>query len=414
MRQSKIFFKTQKNAPKDELSQNAQLLLRAGFIDKLMAGSYTLMPFAFRVLQKIENIIREELNATGAEEMLMPLMHPKDIWASTGRWDSAKEIMFQLEKGGKEFALSFTHEEIVMDIVRKRNLSYKDLPLKIYHFSTKFRNELRPRSGLLRGIEFLMKDLYSIHESEEDMRKYYEEVSEAYIRVFKTMDLEVKTTEAAGGVFTDGSTREFQLLAENGEDTIFHCDKCDWAENKEITKVKEGDKCPSCDGKVKSARSIEVANIFPLGTWYAEKMGANFIDKDGTKKPYWFASYGIGTSRLIAAIVEVYHDDKGIIWPKAVAPFSVHLINLLDDDNEADDIYKKIQEADMDVLYDDRRGMSAGEKFAEADLVGIPLRIVVSNKTLEKDSVELKERASNKEKLVKTSELVDWLISNYK
>ena len=406
MRQSKIFFKTQKKAPKDEVSQNAQLLLRAGFVDKLMAGSYTLMPFAFRVLQKIENIIREEMNATGAEEMLMPLMHPKDVWAKTGRWDSAKEIMFQLEKNEKEFGLSFTHEEIVMDIVKKRNLSYKDLPLKIYHFSTKFRNELRPRSGLLRGIEFLMKDLYSLHTSEEDMRQYYEEVSDAYIKAFKRMGLEVKTTEAAGGVFTSGNTREFQLLSENGEDTIFHCDKCDWAENKEITKMKEGDKCSKCSGKIKVSRTIEVGNIFPLGTWYAEKMGATFVDKDGKKKPYWFASYGIGTSRLIGAIVETYHDDKGIVWPKTVAPFSVHLVSLLDAKNKkAEKIYKDLEAAGVEVLFDDR-DLSAGEKFAEADLVGIPVRIVVSDKTLEKDSVELKERASDKTEMVKISRLV--------
>ncbi len=408
MRQSQLFLKTQKENPKDEASISAQFLLRGGFIDKLMAGSYTLLPLGFRVLDKIESIIREELNETGAQEMLMPLMHPKDIWEATDRWDTAKEVMFQLEKNGKDYGLSFTHEEVVMDIVRKRNFSYKDLPLKLYHFSTKFRNELRSRSGLLRGVEFLMKDLYSLHTSEEDMFDYYEQVSDAYMKIFKRMGLEIKTTEAGGGVFTKGNTREFQLLSENGEDTIFYCDGCDWAENKEIAKVKEGDNCPGCGGRVKRSRSIEVGNIFPLGTMYAEKMKADFTDKDGNNKPYWYASYGIGTSRLIGAIAETFNDKNGILWPKSVAPFLVHLISL-NEREEGEELYKDLRSSGVDVLYDDRRDVSAGEKFAQADLIGIPLRIVVSDKTLEDDSVELKKRSESEKKLIKTDKLLEKL-----
>ena len=227
MKRSELFVKTQKLSPRDEPSKNAELLLRGGFIDKLMAGSYTFLPLGLRVLANIEQIVREEMNKIGGQEVVMPLLHPKDVWAETGRWESAKEVMFQLAKDGKEFGLSFTHEEIVMDILRKRSLSYKDLPLGLYQFSSKFRNEARSRSGLLRGIEFGMKDLYSAHASEEDMRQYYNKVLEAYKKIFLRMGLEVKVVEAAGGVFTDSYTHEFQLLCETGEDTIYFCELCE-------------------------------------------------------------------------------------------------------------------------------------------------------------------------------------------
>jgi len=408
MKQSELFIKTQKEPPKDEKATNAKLLLRGGFIDKLMAGSYTFLPLGHRVLRRVEEIIRQEMNKTGAQEMLMPLMHPKSVWDDTGRWDGAREVMFQLEKDGRDFGLSFTHEEIIMDIIRKRNLSYKDLPLKLYHFSTKFRNEPRSRSGLLRGIEFLMKDLYSFHATEEDMKEYYEEVSAAYVSAFKKMGLKVKLVEADGGVFTENTTREFQLLAKNGEDTIFYCAGCDWAENKEIAKTKEGDKCPRCEGKVKTSRSIEVGNIFPLDTWYSEKMDATFTDKDGKQKPFWFASYGIGTSRVVGALAEVYNDKNGLIWPKSVAPFLVHLVRVGDAEHvikAADDLYEKLINEKIDVLYDDRQDVSTGEKFAEADLIGIPRRMVVSDKTLEENSVEVKERGSDDMIMLKISKL---------
>jgi prolyl-tRNA synthetase len=427
MRYSQLFAKSIKAVPADEVSINAKYLLQAGFIDKLMSGSYSLLPMGRRVERKIEQIIREEMDKTGAQEVLMPLLHPKEIWNETGRWDYAKDIMYQFKKNEREYALSFTHEEIVMDLIRKHTASYKDFPVKIYHFSTKFRNELRAKSGILRGREFLMKDLYSAHVSEKDLQIYYWEVADAYLKIFKRIGLNVKIVEAAGGVFTENITHEFQQLAETGEDTIYYCPSCDFAQNNEIAKVKEGEVCPKCSkGEVTIGKSIEVGNIFPLGTKYSEKMKAFFTDKDGSKKPIWFASYGIGPTRVMGTLVEVYHDDKGIIWPESVAPYQVHLIHLegakLDHleggrmdsfavKSKADEIYEKLKGAGIEVLYDDRE-VSAGEKFADADLIGIPVRLVVSAKTLRQaqggsgDKIEWKRRSEKETELLPLEDIL--------
>lgn len=408
MRYSKVFPKTQREAPSGAQSLNHKLLVRAGFIDQLMAGSWTLLPLGLRVVQKINDIIRDELNKTGAQELLMPLLHPKEIWNETGRWESAKEIMYQLEKDKKEFGLSFTHEEIVVDLIRKHQVSPRDFPIKVYHFSTKFRHELRAKSGILRGREFLMKDLYSAHLTEEDMLKYYHEVIEAYLKIFKRIGLDVKVVEASGGVFTDKHSHEFQVLTPVGEDTIYYCDcgKCEFAQNKEIFKGKAGDKCPECDkceGKIVEAAAIEVGNIFPLGTMYAEKMGATYLAEDGTKKPLWLASYGIGPTRVLGTLVEIYNDEKGIIWPEAVAPYQVHLISL-QKNKEAEEVYQKLQTAGIEVLYDDRE-VTAGQKFADADLIGIPVRLVVSEKT--GDKVEYKKRSVDESDILNLDEAIE-------
>ena len=400
MRYSRLFGKTLRDFPKDEVSLNAKLLLRAGFIDKLMAGSYTLLPLGFRVEQKIEQIIREEIDKTGANEMLMPLLHPKEIWNKTGRWDTAREIMYQLKKDEKEFGLSFTHEEIVMDLIIKHNPSPKEFPIKVYHFSTKFRHEARPKSGILRGREFLMKDLYSAHLSEEDMYKYYWEVADTYLRIFNRMGLSAKIVEASGGVFTSNYTHEFQVLSEQGEDTIYYCGECDFARNKEIFKGSEGEECPKCKkGKIVEAKSIEVGNIFPLGTIYGEKMG--FRDK------VWLASYGIGPTRVLGTVAEIHNDSKGLIWPEEIAPYGVHLISIDSEEGavtrNADRIYERLLSDGIEVLYDDRQ-VSPGEKFKDADLIGIPVRILVSNKTGEK--IEWKERISEKSELMDVEEVI--------
>ncbi|OGH02641.1 MAG: hypothetical protein A2798_03310 [Candidatus Levybacteria bacterium RIFCSPHIGHO2_01_FULL_37_17] len=406
MKYSLLFPKTQKDAPRGAEAENHKLLVRAGFIDQLMAGSFTLLPLGFRVVEKIKNIIREELNETGAQEMLMPLMHPKEVWNETGRWESAKEVMYQFKKDDKEFALSFTHEEIVVDLIRKHNIKLSDFPLKLYHFSTKFRHELRAKSGILRAREFLMKDLYSAHLTQVDMQKYYEEVKRAYIKIFKRMELSVKVVEASGGVFTDKNSHEFQVLASVGEDTIFYCDKCDFAQNDEIAKVKAGDKCPTCDGKILTSKAIEVGNIFPLGTMYAEKMGALYTDEKGAQKPVWLASYGIGPTRLLGTLVEIYHDDKGIMWPKSISPFEVHLVHVEDPGTEptVQKVYDALIEKGIEVLWDDRTNVSAGEKFATADLIGIPIRLVVSKKT--GDKIEWKERSGEKVELLSFEEVI--------
>jgi prolyl-tRNA synthetase len=404
MRYSKLFSKTLREAPKDEVSKNAKLLLKAGFIDKLMAGSYTLLPLGFRVKEKIEQIIREEIDATGANEMLMPLLHPKAIWNETGRWDTAKEIMYQFKKDDKEFVLSFTHEEIVMDLIRKHIVSPKDFPVKVYHFSTKFRHEPRAKSGILRGREFLMKDLYSAHLTEEDMYKYYWEVADAYLKIFKRIGLDAKIVEAAGGVFTKARTHEFQVLCEQGEDTIYYCNECDFAQNKEIFEGKAEDECKKCHkGKIMEAKAIEVGNIFPLGTMYAEKMGVAYGGS-----PIWFACYGIGPTRIIGTLAEIYGDEKGLNWSKPVAPYNVHLLALNNQDEtvakRADVVYESLLSEGIEVLYDDRIETSTGAKFNDADLIGIPVRLVVSPKTGER--IEWKERTSEKVETLSLEEVV--------
>ncbi|MBU1085815.1 hypothetical protein KKB06_05700, partial [Patescibacteria group bacterium] len=354
-----------------------------------------------------------EMNAIGGQEMLMPLLHPKNIWNETGRWDKADEIMYKLtDSRKKDYALSFTHEEIVMDLLRKHIVSYKDLPVAIYHFSTKFRNELRARSGILRGREFMMKDLYSAHTTEEDLMDYYFKVLEAYKKIFDRLGFSYRVTEADGGVFTDKNTHEIQVICEAGEDTIYYCKECDWGANSEIYKFKEGDKCPKCvkkglpagrQGKVITAKSIEVANIFPLGTMYAEKMKVFYTDKKGVRKPVWFGSYGIGPTRVMGTYAEVFHDDKGLMWPKIVAPFQVYLIGLEGVEKKTEEVYRMLVDKNIEVLWDDR-DESAGIKFKDADLIGCPIRLVVSKKTLGEYSgqvkVEWKRRDSNKQELL--------------
>ena len=392
MRYSQLFPKTLREAPKEAVAANHRLLVRGGFIDQLMAGSWTLLPLGWRVISKINQIIREEMNAIGGQEMLMPLLHPKEIWNQTGRWESADEVMYKLkDTRERDFVLSFTHEEIVMDLVKKHVRSYKDLPLNVYHFSTKFRNELRPQGGILRGREFLMKDAYSLHTSEEDLMVWYERYKQAYLKIFERIGLDVFVTEASGGVFTDKLTHEFQVEAESGEDTIYIKPGTREGFNKEVFEGNEK------DFEVKKA--IEVGNIFPLGPTYSEKMGANFIDRDGSKKPIWFGSYGIGPTRVLGTIVEVGHDDRGIIWPESVAPFDVYLVDL----KNGEEVHNKLVGAGVEVLWDDRE-VSAGEKLADADLIGIPVRLVVSERT--GDKIEWKERSEEKTELLTLDEII--------
>lgn len=404
MLQSELFPKTRKEPPGDAESVNHKLLVRAGFIDQLMSGSWSLLPLGWRVVTKINQVIREEMNAIGGQEMLMPLLHPKAIWNETGRWDKASDIMYKLkDQRGREYALSFTHEEIVMDLLRKNIDSYKDLPVAVYHFSTKFRNEPRARSGILRGREFMMKDLYSAHTTEEDLMKFYDKARAAYKKIFKKLGFDFREAEAEGGVFTDQNTHEYQVLAENGEDTIFYCDTCDWAQNQEIFEGKEGESCPGCkNGKVIKSNSIEVGNIFPLGTFYAERMRVYYQDEEGKKRPVWFGSYGIGPTRVMGALVEVNSDDAGIIWPKNVAPFDAHLIEL-PGARGVKKTYEKLKDSGVDVLWDDR-DVGAGEKFTDADLIGIPVRLIVSDKTGNK--LEWKKRDSEKTEEVSLEETI--------
>ncbi len=405
--QSELFPKTLKESPKDEVSVNAQLLERAGFVYKNSTGIYTYLPLGWRVLQKIANIIREEMNKIGGQEMFMPAMIEKKYLEATGRW--GVEIGFEV-KGKKEkdagFILGWSHEDLLTAIVLKYINSYKDLPFSVYQIQTKFRNEPRAKSGLLRNREFMMKDLYSFHANEEDLYKFYNIVKQSYFKIFERCGLKAFYTLAAGGVFTASRTNEFQVLSSVGEDTILVCKKCGYAENNEISRLKNNAKCQKCGGKISEEKSIEVGNIFPLGTKYSESLNFNFTDKNGRKKLVVMGSYGIGLGRLMGAVAEIYHDKKGIIWPESVAPFKVHLIELKG--ASAKDIYDDLEKKGVEVLYDDR-DLSAGEKFADADLIGIPYRVVVSEKTAKDKKFELKKRNEEKIKLLKKEELIKYV-----
>ena len=406
MRQSQLFTKTQKTAPKDETAQNAQLLTRGGFIYKNSAGVYSFLPLGWQVIKNISQIVREEMDAIGGAEMLMSALHDKHYLQATGRWNV--DVVYKVIAGGdKEPAanISWTHEEILAEIATKYVNSYKDLPFAAYQIQTKFRHEPRAKSGLLRGREFLMKDLYSFHVSEDDLYRYYDKVAEAYKKVFERCGLKAYYTLAAGGDFTVSNTHEFQVESPVGEDTVYVCTKCEYAENKEISQAKDGGACPKCGGAMREIKAIEVGNIFPLGTKYSKAFGLTFTNEKGERQDVVMGSYGIGISRLMGTLVEVYHDEKGIVWPEAVAPFEAHLL-ALNGANGAP-VYNALQKAGVKVLYDDREA-TPGEKFADADLIGIPWRIVVSPKAGE-GKVEIKRRTEKESRIIEAAELVDHL-----
>jgi prolyl-tRNA synthetase len=408
MKQSQLATKTLREAPTDEQSINAILLTRGGFIEKLGAGIYNFLPLGFGVLKKIENIIREEMKAAGGQEILMAALHPKEYWEKTGRWENFDALLKLKGVGDKDYGLGPTHEEVVAPLAKKLIFSYKDLPLYLFQIQTKFRNEPRAKSGLLRTREFSMKDLYSFHTSQEDLESYYGIMTDAYFKVFERCGLEDQTylTAASGGAFSRYS-HEFQTISEAGEDIIFICQECDLAINEEIKN--ENPACPDCGNeKFEKKNAIEVGNIFKLGTRFSEPFGLKFKDKDGQEKTVIMGCYGLGPTRVMGAIVEVYHDNQGIIWPETVAPFKYHLLALGDDNKikkEVDALYEKLTAAGIEVLYDDRE-LSAGEKFAEADLIGIPYRLVVSEKTLAKKSVEFKKRDAKETKLIDLNKII--------
>ena len=419
MKQSKLFTKTIKKAPKDEVSLNAQYLIRGGFINKEMAGVYSYLPLGLRVLKNIENIIREEMNIVGGIEMKTSVMQDKEVWKKSNRWDDkVVNNWFKTRlKNNMEVGLSFTNEETYSNILKKYVNSYKDLPSYLYDFKEIFRNEARSRSGILRGREFYWKALYSFSKDEYEHNDFYEKMKMAYKKVFNRVGIGHLTylTYASGGTFSKYS-HEFQTICEAGEDTIYiHKDdygkgletkqgqaainKEIWGEySKEIDKIED----------FKKKKAIEVGNIFTLGTKFSEPFNLKYKNKEGEDKMVFMGSYGIGLSRLMGTIVEVSNDDKGIIWPNSVAPFDVHLINLMDDKKVSDKTYQNMIDNKIDVLYDDR-DKTPGEKFADADLIGIPLRVVISEKTLAKDSVEIKKRNSKEIELIKIDKIIDKL-----
>lgn len=410
MRQSQLFTKTRREAPADEVSKNAELLTRAGFIQKEMAGAYDYLPLGLIVLRKIENIIRQEMNAIGGQEILMTTLQDKTVWEKSGRWDdTVVDNWFKTKMvNGTEVGIANTHEEPITAMLTHFVNSYKDLPLYVYQFQTKFRNELRTKSGIMRVREFLMKDLYSFNRDEKEFREFYEKCAGAYSRIFERVGLGEITyrTIAAGGSFTTGLTDEFQTISKYGEDIIYVDEEKKLAINKEVYTDENIKKFGFDKSKMVEKKAIEVGNIFPLGTKYSDSMGLKIKDSNGIDQSVIMGSYGIGLGRVLGTIVETLCDEKGIVWPKAVAPFGVHLVRLGDGPEVvkfADDLYQKLAKAGVEVLYDDR-DMRPGEKFADSDLIGIPVRFVVSEKTVAENKVEVKERTSEKSEMMTAEE----------
>ncbi len=413
MKQSFLFTKTRKDIGSEEKSLNASLLIRAGFIDKSTAGIYTYLPLGLSVLRKIEDIIRQEMNKIGGQEILMPAMTPKEIWQLTDRWDNFDALFKFKGYDDKEYALGATHEEVVTPLLKKFVFSYKDLPKYVYQIQTKFRNEPRAKAGLLRGREFSMKDLYSFHSDENDLEKYYEIVKDAYFKIFERLGLRDITylTFASGGAFSKYS-HEFQTLAENGEDIIYICPKCKLAYNKEIiSDIKECQGCQTAKNKFKEAKAIETGNIFKLGTRFTSDFEFKYIDDKGQERDIIMGCYGMGPSRIMGTIAEVYNDKNGLIWPQTVAPYQIHLLSIGENKElakKSELLYNDLIKEGFEVLFDDRNE-SAGVKLNDADLLGLPFRLVLSDKTLAKVSVEIKKRNLAEIELVKINQLIKYL-----
>ena len=412
MRQSQLFTKTRKEAPSDEVAKNAELLIRAGYIHKEMAGVYAYLPLGLRVINNIARIIREEMNALGGVELHLTALQDRDVWEKSGRWnDAVVDNWFKTKlNNAAETGLGFTHEEPLTKILSEYVSSYKDLPKYVYQIQTKFRNEARAKSGILRGREFLMKDLYSFSRTETEHDDFYERSKEAYRKIFERTGIGEQTylAYASGGTFSKYS-HEFQTVTSAGEDTIHICDKCHVAINEEISK--EVTACPVCGGKPgKTEKSVEVGNIFPLGTKYSSILGLCYTDESGAKKPVVMGSYGIGLGRLMGTIVEVFAAEKGIVWPASVAPFKIHLVPITGAAGktvikESEALYETLTRKGIDVLYDDRDARP-GEKFADSDLIGIPTRVVISEKTMQEGKLEVKDRKTGAVSMLSESALL--------
>ncbi len=408
MKQSHLFTKTKKEAPKDEVSRNAQLLIRAGYVYKVMAGVYAYTPLGLRVLEKIKQIVREEMNAIGGQELIMTNLQRKDTWEATGRWsDEAVDVWFKTKlKDGVELGLAWSHEEAIMEMMQQYVESYKDLPISVYQFQTKLRNELRAKSGIMRGREFVMKDMYSLHATQEDMDQYYERVIEAYNNIYRRLGIgdETYMTFASGGAFTKFS-HEFQTICSAGEDVLYvNADKT-VAVNEEVlddaTKELGVDK-----STLTPVTTAEVGNIFKFGTEKSDKMHITYKDKEGKQQPIYLASYGVGVTRVMGVIVEKFADVAGLVWPEEVAPYRVHLLSLGADEKAAE-IYAALTAAGVEVLYDDRE-TTAGAKFAESDLLGLPYRVVIGKRSLESGKAEVKKRTEETATEIAFEELVQY------
>ncbi len=409
MKVSQLFTKTQKNAPADEVARNAQLLIRAGFIHKEMAGVYAYLPLGLRVLENIKNIVREEMNAIGGQEVMMTTLQPKDIWEKTDRWDDKKVDNWFKTKlaNGTELGVGLTHEEPIVDALSTYVTSYKDMPLSVYQIQNKFRNELRAKSGLLRGREFVMKDMYSLARTQEEHEEMYELAAAAYHKVYDRLGIGAITyrTYADGGIFTERFSDEFQTLSEIGEDTIYVNEAKKIAINEEVYTDENLAKLGLNKADFVEKRGVEVGNIFPLESKYTDALGVYYADEKGQKQSIIMGCYGIGVSRLVGMIAEHFSDDNGLIWPDNIAPFRVYLVQIGDVTAEAQELHDELMSQGIEVLWDDR-DVRPGEKFADAELMGIPHRVVVSEKTIASGQYEYKQRTGSDVEMLTKDELI--------
>jgi prolyl-tRNA synthetase len=412
MRQSQLFTRTKKEAPKDEVSRNAQLLIRAGYIHKEMAGVYSFLPLGLRVLNKVIGIIRDEMNMVGGQEILLTALQEKELWQKTDRWDDEKvDVWFKTAlKNGTEIGLGSTHEEPITRMMAGQVSSYRDLPALAYQFQTKFRNETRAKSGIMRVREFIMKDLYSFAKSEEEHEQIYGSVRAAYKRIFERVGLGKITyaTFASGGIFSRYS-EEFQTVSDAGEDLIYVDEKSGRALNKEVLQDDVLEDLGIKREDLVEKKAIEVGNIFTLGTRFSEPLGLKFRDENGEERPVLMGCYGIGPGRVMGTIAETLSDEKGLVWPENVAPFRIHLLSL-GADAEADATYEAFTSAGIEVLYDDRDA-SAGAKFADSDLIGIPYRVVIGKRSAESGMAEVKKRGAEEAENVPLADLIRYFKS---
>ena len=401
---SKVFLPTLKNTPQDAEVISHQLMLRSGMIRRVTSGIYTWLPIGLKVLRKVENIVREEMDAAGAQEVLMPMVQPKELWEETQRWEKmGPELLRIKDRHERDFCLGPTHEEVITDLIRNNIKSYKELPLNLYQIQTKFRDEVRPRYGVMRGREFLMKDSYSFNLNEESLNESYISMKEAYKKILDRLNLKFKIVKADTGAIGGNASEEFHVLAENGEDTIAVSDSSDFAINTELL-LKEGDDLKSLEGKpspdgkgiIQIKKGIEVGHIFQLGKVYADAMKANVLDNEGQARCLFMGCYGIGVSRLVAAAIEQNNDEKGIIWPEAMTPFEVNIIAIgfnkdIEIAKAAKNLYNELSSMGYEVILDDRND-GYGTKIKDAELIGIPINIIIGKQYLQNKEIELKHR----------------------
>ena len=399
MRWTQSYIPTLKETPADAEAISHILMLRSGMIKKLISGAYSYLPLGWRVLNKVINIVRREMDSAGAQELLMPAIQPAELWKESGRYDAIKDIMIAYkDRHGSEMIMGPTHEEIIVDIVRKDISSYKQLPFILYQIQTKFRDEPRPRFGIIRSKEFIMKDAYSFDRDEAGLGKNYQKMYDAYIKIFKQCGLNAVAVEADSGIMGGDVSHEFMILSPSGEDDILHCAKCSYA----VGAHKKLDKCPKCKAKMEIQHAIEIGHVFKLGTKYSAALGANFLDEVGKQNPIVMGCYGIGVNRILAAAIEQNHDKDGIIWPMSIAPYQVIVVptNVAEKPiaKAANEIYEALAKEGIEVILDDR-DERAGVKFKDADLIGIPLHVVIG-KALADGKVEIKDRRTKEVKQV--------------